>query len=151
VSKAVFHQRKWPALNIYKQVTLNRLTWIYAQALIHLPGYRCLLLEEGVSEDAGVLSLAFSQLAPEEWTLFIKNASTNPHSPHSVFGCLLFCFGFGFCHRVSLCSPGCAGAHSANQACHTLRDPPIYVSQVLRLKACTSTTKVQNHFWALSK
>jgi hypothetical protein len=66
VSKAVFHQRKWPALNIYKQVTLNRLTWIYAQALIHLPGYRCLLLEEGVSEDAGVLSLAFSQLAPEE-------------------------------------------------------------------------------------
>jgi hypothetical protein len=50
---------------------------------------------------------------------------------------LFFCFWFfetGF-----LCSPGCPGTHSEDQAGLELRDPPASASQVLGLKACTTT------------
>jgi hypothetical protein len=40
--------------------------------------------------------------------------------------------------RVSLCSPGCTGTHSVDQAGLELRDPPASVSQVLGLKACAT-------------
>jgi hypothetical protein len=45
---------------------------------------------------------------------------------------VLFCL-FVFRDRVSLCSPGCSGTHSVDQAGLELR-------QVLGLKACTITT-----------
>ncbi|GAB1293583.1 Enkurin domain-containing protein 1 [Apodemus speciosus] len=41
---------------------------------------------------------------------------------------------------VSLCSPGCPGTHSVDQAGLELRNPPASASQVLGLKACTTTT-----------
>jgi hypothetical protein len=41
--------------------------------------------------------------------------------------------------RVSLCSPGCPGTHSVDQAGPKLRDPPASANQVLGLKACTTT------------
>ena len=51
----------------------------------------------------------------------------------------LFCFFFFFRDRVSLCSPGCSGTHSVDQVGLELRDLPASASQVLRLKACTTT------------
>jgi hypothetical protein len=49
-----------------------------------------------------------------------------------------FFFSF-FRDRVSLCSPGCPGAHSVDQADLELRNPPASASQVLGLKACATT------------
>ena len=44
-----------------------------------------------------------------------------------------------FRDRVSLCSPGCPGTHFIDQAGLELRNPPASASQVLGLKACTTT------------
>jgi hypothetical protein len=46
---------------------------------------------------------------------------------------------FFFQDRVSLCSPGCPGTHFEDQAGLTLRNLPASASQVLGLKACTTT------------
>jgi hypothetical protein len=63
-----------------------------------------------------------------------------------VYKVFLFCFGlvwFGFQDRVSLCSLGCPGTHSAvDQAGLELRNPPVSASQVLELKACTTTARL---------
>jgi hypothetical protein len=50
-------------------------------------------------------------------------------------------FLFLFPDRVSLCSPGCPGTHSLNQVGLKLRNPPASASQVLGLKACTTTAQ----------
>jgi hypothetical protein len=50
---------------------------------------------------------------------------------------LFVCFGFQ--DRVSLCTLGCPGTHSVDQAGLELRNPPASVSQVLGLKACATT------------
>ncbi|GAB1293829.1 Coiled-coil domain-containing 7A [Apodemus speciosus] len=44
--------------------------------------------------------------------------------------------------RVSLCSPGCPGAHSVDQAGLELRNPPASASQVLGLKTCATTARL---------
>jgi hypothetical protein len=49
--------------------------------------------------------------------------------------------------RVSLCSPGCPGTHFVDQAGLELRNPPASTSQVLGLKACTTTPGFLNNFW----
>jgi hypothetical protein len=54
-----------------------------------------------------------------------------------LVGWLVFYF---FQDRVSLCSPGCPGTHSVDQAGLKLRDPAASASQVLGLKECTRTT-----------
>jgi hypothetical protein len=41
--------------------------------------------------------------------------------------------------RVSLCSPGCPGTHSVDQAGLELRNPPASASRVLGLKVCATT------------
>ena len=46
---------------------------------------------------------------------------------------------FFFLDRVSLCSPGCPGIHSVDQAGLKLRDQSASVFQVSRLKANTTT------------
>jgi hypothetical protein len=43
--------------------------------------------------------------------------------------------------RVSLCSPGCPGTHSVNQAGLKLRNLPASASQVLELKVCATTAQ----------
>jgi hypothetical protein len=43
-----------------------------------------------------------------------------------------------FRDRVSLCSPGCPGTHSVDQAVLELRNPPASASRVLGLKACAT-------------
>jgi hypothetical protein len=55
---------------------------------------------------------------------------------------VLFCFCFCFFRdRVFLCSPGCPGTHSVDQAGLELRDLPASASLVLGLKACATTTE----------
>jgi hypothetical protein len=48
-----------------------------------------------------------------------------------------FFFFFFFGDRVSLCSLGCPGTHSVDQA--SLRNLPAFASLVLGLKACATT------------
>jgi hypothetical protein len=55
-----------------------------------------------------------------------------------LFVCL-FWFGLVFRDRVSLCSPGCPGTHSVDQAGLEIRNPPASASRVLGLKACATT------------
>jgi hypothetical protein len=50
--------------------------------------------------------------------------------------CLFVCL---FQDRVSLCSPGCPGTHSVDQAGLELRNPPASASGVLGLKASATT------------
>jgi hypothetical protein len=57
---------------------------------------------------------------------------------HFLFLLFSFCLIL-FQDRVSLCSSGCPGTHSVDQAGLELRNPPASVSQVLGLKACATT------------
>jgi hypothetical protein len=59
---------------------------------------------------------------------------------HFVYFLLLLLLVFR--DRVSLCSPGCVGTHSVDQASLKLRNPPASASQVLGLKACTTTARL---------
>ena len=65
----------------------------------------------------------------------------NPLSHLSSTGLqfLILWFGLIFWDRVSLCSPGCPGTHSVDQAGLELRNPPASASRVLGLKACDIT------------
>jgi hypothetical protein len=51
----------------------------------------------------------------------------------------LFIYFLVFRDRVSLCSPGCPGTNSVDQAGLELRSPPASASRVLGLKACATT------------
>jgi hypothetical protein len=53
-----------------------------------------------------------------------------------LFCFVLFCF---FRDRVSLYSPGCLGTHFVDLASLELRNSPASATQVLGLKACTTT------------
>ena len=52
-------------------------------------------------------------------------------------GCMFVWFVFW--DRVSLCSPGCPGTHSVDQAGLELRNQPASASRVLEFKVCIST------------
>jgi hypothetical protein len=54
---------------------------------------------------------------------------------------LNFSFFFFWRGRVSLCSPGCPGTHSVDQAGLELRNLPASASQVLGLKVCATTAR----------
>jgi hypothetical protein len=62
------------------------------------------------------------------------------------FFVLFFCFFvflfLFFRDRVSLCSPGCPGTHSVDQAGLKLRNPPASASQVLGLKVYATTAQL---------
>ena len=50
-------------------------------------------------------------------------------------------FGGGGQNRDSLCSPGCPGPHSADQAGLELRNLPASASQALELKVYAATAR----------
>ena len=77
------------------------------------------------------------------------NAYTRAHT-HTHY-CLLVYFFFFFRDRVSLCSPGCPGTHSVDQAGLELRNLPASASQVLGLMVCTTTGRLVYFYidWAL--
>jgi hypothetical protein len=58
-----------------------------------------------------------------------------------LFVCLVGWF-LVFQDKVSLCSLGCPGTHSVDQAGLKLRNPPASASQVMGLKACTTTAQL---------
>jgi hypothetical protein len=62
--------------------------------------------------------------------------------------CLFFVWGifFFFLVRVSLCSLGCPGTHSVDQADLKLRNLPASASQELGLKACATTAQLIDRF-----
>jgi hypothetical protein len=55
-----------------------------------------------------------------------------------------------FRDRVSLYSPGCPGTHFVDQAGLELRNLPASASQVLGLKACTTTARLISYFFFLN-
>jgi hypothetical protein len=54
--------------------------------------------------------------------------------------CLFVCFVFR--DRVSLCSPGCLGTYSVDQAGLELRNLPASASQVLGSRTCATTAQL---------
>jgi hypothetical protein len=56
-----------------------------------------------------------------------------------LFVCLFVCLFLVFLRQGSPCSLGRSGTHSVDQAGLELRNPPASASQVLGLKACTTT------------
>jgi hypothetical protein len=61
------------------------------------------------------------------------------------YSSFFFFFFFFFCRdRVSLYSPGCPGTHFVDQAGLELRNPPASAWQVLGLKVCATTARLQN-------
>jgi hypothetical protein len=65
------------------------------------------------------------------------------HVFSSKYYFLYFIFYFVFFRdRVSLCSPGCPGTHSVDQAGLKLRNLPASASQVLGLKVCATTARL---------
>jgi hypothetical protein len=68
-----------------------------------------------------------------------------PPPPSFFFFSLSLSFFFFVFSRhgfsVSLCSPGCPGTHSVDQAGLKLRNPPASASRVLGLKVCTNTAR----------
>jgi hypothetical protein len=71
------------------------------------------------------------------------------HDDKFLFVCL-FVFCFVFQDRVSLCSSGCPGTHSVNQAGLKLRNLPASASQVLGLKAGTTTARLKFFYFFMS-
>jgi hypothetical protein len=63
-----------------------------------------------------------------------------------------FCFFWFFRGRVSVCSPGCPGKNSVDQAGIELRNFPDSTSQMLGLKACATmpSKKECNFFFSSS-
>jgi hypothetical protein len=51
--------------------------------------------------------------------------------------------------RVFLCSPGCPGTHSVDQADLKLRNPPASASRVLGLKVCGTTARSQTFYYII--
>jgi hypothetical protein len=72
-------------------------------------------------------------------TCNLKFVMTNLHCPPDYIFVFVFVFLFVFRDRVSLCSPGCPGTHSVDQAGLKLRNLPASASRVLGLKACATT------------
>ena len=58
------------------------------------------------------------------------------------FSLLCFALLLLFQERVSLCTPGCSGTLSIDQPGIELRHPPASASQVLWLKACTTSAQL---------
>jgi hypothetical protein len=63
-----------------------------------------------------------------------------------VIGLFLFFVLDFFFKTEFLCSPGCPGTHSVDQAGLELRNPPASASQVLGLKACATTARRRGHW-----
>jgi hypothetical protein len=62
------------------------------------------------------------------------------------FVVVVLVFFFWFFKTGFLCSSGCPGTHSVDQAGLELRNPPAFASQVLGLKVCATTPDLPRRF-----
>jgi hypothetical protein len=111
---------------------MSKMTWITADYWAALPA-----LVYELTVVLAVLAFLYWQ-----WKMFGPIASALNHDlwPWSISPISLFLFVcFVFRDKVSLCSLGCPGTHFVDQAGLELRNPPASASQILGLKACTTT------------
>jgi hypothetical protein len=79
------------------------------------------------------------------WSIVVSDGEALKRDEDFPCGLILYGFGFWslvfgfFRDRVSLCSPGCPGTHSVDQAGLKLRNPPASASLVPGLKVCATT------------
>jgi hypothetical protein len=75
--------------------------------------------------------------------IFIKQEmNSRPRNVMGLFSFDTFFFSLDFPDMVCLCSPGCPGTHSVEQAGLDLRNLPSSASLVLGLKASTTTAQL---------
>jgi hypothetical protein len=96
------------------------------------PPCSCWELNSGLLVEQSVLLIA--EPAPHPLKYLIKITFSTALT--TKFICLFVCL---FQDRVSLCSPGCPGTHSIDQAGLEPRNPPASGSRVLGLKVCVTT------------
>jgi hypothetical protein len=85
------------------------------------------------------ISNQHSQFSSDYYVSYVPQNILHLYFPFFLFFCFCFCVCVCFFQgRVSLCSLGCAGTHSVDQAGLELRNPPAYASQVLGLKVCAT-------------
>jgi hypothetical protein len=77
------------------------------------------------------------------WNILIHLQQLQSDLIYSSFVCLFICLFVCFRDRVSLYSPGWPGTHFVDQVGLELTNPPDSASQVLGLKACATTTQLQ--------
>ena len=98
-----------------------------------------------ISCSAGPISTMPSTHGEPVWN-FVKETDIKisltklQHRPRELI------YFFFFRERVYLCSPGCPGTHFVDQAGLEIRNLPASASQVLGLKACTTTPGQNYHF-----
>ncbi|GAB1286409.1 E3 ubiquitin-protein ligase UBR3 [Apodemus speciosus] len=94
--------------------------------------------EEGAQECAMVSPIAWS---PESMERYIQDFCLPFLRISSLLQHHLFGEDLPSCQMVSLCSPGCPGTHSVDQAGLDIRNLPASASQVLGLKTCATTAR----------
>jgi hypothetical protein len=117
---------------------------------------------KGISSSCGIMGLSFQLQFLCMW-VWGSSIQTLPDIGHSssptlihhqivtswsyfVFIVVVLFSLFVFRDRVSLCSSDCPGTHCVDQAGLQLRNPPASASQVLGLKACTTTAPLWSYF-----
>jgi hypothetical protein len=112
-------------------------------------GATCILWDGGLHKElnAGWIFDTAACTAPsvfQSWLPMLRRPFTKiqVQDGRSHFRAISFFLFFFFFprDRVSLCSPGCSGTHSVNQAGLKLWNPPASASQMLGLKVCATTT-----------
>jgi hypothetical protein len=107
-----------------------------AKDLLIVSEYTVAVTKEGIKSHCGCWDLN-SGPSEEQSVLLTAEPSLQPHCL-SFFFFFLVCLFVCFRDRVSLCSPGCPGAHFVDQADLELRNPPASASGVLGLKVCAT-------------
>jgi hypothetical protein len=92
----------------------------------------------GLEDDMTLSFLSLSQVLRLQICI-IKSFLSFFFKNHIYLFIYLFIYLLAFRDRVSLCSPGCPGTRSVDQAGLELRNPPASASRVLGLKACATT------------
>jgi hypothetical protein len=114
---------------------------------IHIPEYSGLgytIVGKVLAQHASSPGSHSQCINQAQWhTLIIPALSGGRGRQTRILSGFFFVFFFVFFwfsrDRVSLCSPGCPGTHSVDQAVLKLRNPPASASRVLGLKACATT------------
>ena len=127
------NRREWGSIKSHQQDnTENNTTAASEMPEVKWWKTRCVLHQW---TEAGCCASLSSCVFPAHVLLAIRKSMVLK----SKFVCLFVCLFVCFWDRFSLCSPGCPGTYSVNQAGLELRNLLASASQVLELKACATT------------